>query len=159
MSRKRERLKNRKSGKRFFMLHNDLVSSPNWFKLYDRSQRLFIDLLSQYNGKNNGDLCATWSFMKERGWTSAEKLSKALKELKYYGFIKVSRQGGRNSPTLLALTCFPIDECDSKHDLNTTSVATNDFKATKKDWVPISRDQKAYSTSGAEVIHIGSSQR
>jgi len=28
------------------------------------------DLGRQYNGKNNGDLCATWSMMAKRGWSS-----------------------------------------------------------------------------------------
>lgn len=132
-----ERTKGRSSTRRFYQLLDDVVTHPNWYKLYDRSQRLFVDLLSQYNGRNNGDLCAAMTLMRARGWTSASKLDLALKELKYFGFVLVSRQGGRNSATLLALTCFPIDDCNGKHELNATPVAPNHYKATKKKWRPV----------------------
>lgn len=35
-----------------------------------------IELCSKFNGKNNGDLCATWSFMKERGWKTVEMVQR-----------------------------------------------------------------------------------
>ena len=43
--------------------------------------KLLVDLLSQYKGNNNGDLCATYSILQQRGWRSKGTLSKAIKEL------------------------------------------------------------------------------
>lgn len=80
------------------------------------SHKLINDLGVQYNGFNNGDLCATWSMMKKRGWRSSSTLHASVKELLSADFIVVTRQGGRNRPTLYALTWQPVDECKGKLD-------------------------------------------
>lgn len=133
-----ERTKGRKSTARFYQLQDAVITHPNWFKLRDGSQRLFVDLLSQYNGSNNGDLCGAMSLMSKRGWISNSKLTSATKELRYYEFVVTSRQGGRNRATLYALTCFPIDDCGGKLDIGSTKVAPQNYKTTKKHF----REQK-----------------
>jgi hypothetical protein len=82
--------------------------------------KLLNDLGLQYNGKNNGDLCATWSIMEMRGWKSSSTLYKAINELLGHGFICKSRQGGRHKPTLYALTWNNINECKGKLDISPT---------------------------------------
>ena len=41
--------------------------------LSPRATKLLIDLLAQYRGYNNGDLCAPLSLMRERGWNSSDQ--------------------------------------------------------------------------------------
>lgn len=139
--------KGRRNGKPFVPLFHDLLGHPNYINLSNRAKGLLTDLLSQYNGFNNGDLSACRTLMEKRGWRSGSSLNLALKELLYYEFVKVSRQGGRRIPTLLALTCFPIDECKGKHELRATAAANNDYRLTKKKWVS-KRKQNAYPTGG-----------
>lgn len=140
--------KGRRITKQFTPLFHDLLHHPNYVKLSNRAIRLLNDLMAQYNGHNNGDLSACMTLMSGRGWASKSSLQLALRELEYYQFVKVSRQGGRNMPTLLALTCFSIDECKGKHDLRVTSAANNEYKLTKKKWNP-KQKQNPYPICGA----------
>ena len=87
-----------------------------------------IDIAAQYNGRNNGDLCAPLSVMRKRGWKSSEQLFKARKDIVDRGLVRVARQGGLNRCTLYALTWFPIDECDGKLDIASTTTAPDDWK-------------------------------
>ena len=79
------------------------------------------DLLSQFYGSNNGDLCATYSLMHKRGWKSKGTLNRAIKELVSTGFIEVSRQGGRHKCSLFALTFYAVDECKGKLEIMHTT--------------------------------------
>jgi len=151
----RAKAKGRSDSKKFVQLFKDLLWNPNYLKLSPRAVKLFNDLLAQYNGNNNGDLSACRALMKDRGWNSASSLHLALRELEYYQFVRVSRQGGRNKPTLLTVTCFPIDECKGKHDLRPTAAATNEYKLTKKKWKP-KRKQNPCSTGGSTWPSSGS---
>lgn len=85
------------------------------------ANKLINDFLSQYNGSNNGDFCATYSLMQKRGWKSKGTLNRAIKELIEAGFIEVSRQGGRHLCSLYALTFYAVDECKGKLDISPTS--------------------------------------
>jgi hypothetical protein len=89
---------------------------------------LLVDIAAQYNGHNNGDLCAPLSLMKKRAWNSSDQLFKARKELVDRGLIVTSRQGGLNKCSLFALTWFQIDECQGKLDIRSTSTPTHDWK-------------------------------
>ncbi|MCB1662930.1 MAG: hypothetical protein H6995_14540 [Pseudomonadales bacterium] len=151
-----KKAKGRANVKAFVQLYQDLLWHPNYLKLTHRAVRLLNDLFAHYNGGNNGDLSACRTLMKVRGWTSGSSLDYALQELLYYEFVKVSRHGGRNRPTLLALTCFPIDECKGKHDLRPTVAATNEYKVTKKQWQNPRRKQKRYPTGGSTYPTGGS---
>ena len=136
MALNQKKAKGRSNTKQFVMLYQDILWHPNYLKMSNRARALQNDLFAFYNGSNNGDLSACKSLMEDRGWASGSNLNFALKELIYYEFVVVSRQGGRNRPTLLALTCFPIDECGGKHDLRPTVVAPNNWKTTKKEFDP-----------------------
>ena len=88
-----------------------------------------IDLGYQYNGYNNGDLCASLSVMRKRGWNSNQQLAKALKELLERNLIVQTKQGGLNlGPNLYAITWQPINECNGKLDVNPTTVAPRSFR-------------------------------
>ena len=85
-------------------------------------------VVMQYNGSNNGDLCAPMSKMRNRRWNSSDQMFKAKNELVEKGLIRVSRQGGLNKCNLYAMTWFSIDECDGKLDIASTITAPNDWK-------------------------------
>lgn len=109
--------------------HEDFIS------LSPRALKLLIDLLSQYHGYNNGDLCAAMTLMKKRGWNSNDQRQKALKELLDKELIVLTRQGGRKRGSLYAVTWQPIDECKGKIDISPTKTPYRDFR--KKSLNPI----------------------
>ena len=108
---KREKTKNRKTGRSFLMLPHIILDSEGYKNLSSSAVKLIIDLAAQYRGKNNGDLSTAWVFMKKRGWRSKSTLYKAMKEAEEKGFILRTRQGGINKCNLFAITWESIDEC------------------------------------------------
>ena len=125
---KRRRLTGRQTTKSFVRFPHELLNHRNFSTLSPRATKFLIDIASQYNGRNNGDLCAPLKLMRKRGWNSSDQLFKAKKELVEKGLIRVSRQGGLNKCNLYALTWFSIDECDGKLDIASTITAPNDWK-------------------------------
>ena len=125
---KRRRLKGRQTTKSFVRFPHDLLNHENFRTLSPRATKLLIDISAQYNGRNNGDLCAPLSAMRKRGWKSSDQLFKARKEVVDRGFALLARQGGTNRCSLYALTWFPIDECDGKLDIALTTTAPNNWK-------------------------------
>lgn len=91
--------------------------------------KLLVDVASQFNGKNNGDLTAAWSVMRDRGWKSPGTLHKALRALLNAGLIQETRSGGRHRCTLYAVTWRGIDECKGKLDVNPTVTPSNRFQS------------------------------
>lgn len=86
--------------------------------LSGRATKLLLELALQYNGSNNGDLDLTRTRLRHRGFNSTDQLIKARNELLETGWIMVTRQGGRNIPSLYAITWRPIDRCGGKLDIN-----------------------------------------
>ena len=135
MTRRNERhlrTKGRRTSGSFLSLPHTLLHHPNFQGLRAKSVKLLIDLAAKYNGRNNGDLCAPLSIMRKKGWSSNEQLFRARNELVERGFLRVSRQGGRNQCTLYALTWQPIDDCGGKLDITATTTAPHDWKR----WTP-----------------------
>jgi hypothetical protein len=94
---------------------------------------MILDLMSQMRFKgdganNNGDLCLTWSVMRDRGWRSKQTLERARDELLEEGFLEQTRQGGRYWPSLYAITWWAIDECGGKLDVPPTHKASAKWK-------------------------------
>ena len=128
LNERRRRLKGRQSTKSFVMFPHELLEHVSVSQLSPRGAKLLLDIAVQYNGHNNGDLCAPLSLMKKRSWNSSDQLFKARKELIDRGLIKTSRQGGLNKCSLFALTWFQIDECQGKLDILSTSSPPHDWK-------------------------------
>ena len=117
----------------FLHLHRPLLEEPDFIALKGNSIKLLIDLGAQYNGRNNGDLCAAMTVMRKRGWTSNQQLSKALAELLERNLIMQTRQGGLNAgPNLYAITWQPIHECGGKLDVPATTTSPRTFSDTGK---------------------------
>lgn len=104
MARSYSKTKSRRENKRFFGIPYEILCHPNFVRLSSQANKLLIDIGMQYYGSNNGDLCATWSIMRARGWKSKETLSDALRELEHFQLIVVTQVGGQNKPTLYALS-------------------------------------------------------
>lgn len=123
--------RNRKKGtsssityKGFFGIPSAVWNHPDYIALSPKAVKLFNDIGGQYNGYNNGDLCASITLMKKRGWRSRDQLSKAIKELLARNWIILTRQGGLNmGPNLYAITWQPINECNGKLDVKETLTA------------------------------------
>lgn len=113
------------------MLRHDVIQSENFRNLTSKAVKLLVDIGSQYRGINNGDLCASWTIMEEKGWKSRATLHAALNELLYYGFIVKTRQGGRNRCNLFALSWDAIHDCDGKLDVPPKTVPSNEWKEVK----------------------------
>ncbi|NMF96136.1 hypothetical protein GPA27_01825 [Aromatoleum toluolicum] len=70
------------------------ADSPAFRVLSFSAKALYGDLRAKMRSNNNGNINATLSEMRHRGWTSSATLSKALQELEAMGFIAKTRQGG-----------------------------------------------------------------
>jgi len=126
---KRRTLIGRKTSGSFVAVPHAVLEHENYARLSFRARSLLFDLFAQFNGKNNGDLCAAPSVMKKRGWKSCDQLAKAKKELLETGWIVKTRHGGLNmGPDLFAVTFKPIDECKGKLNCKSTPTALGYWK-------------------------------
>lgn len=125
----RAKLKGRQESGTFLALPHHVLDSPNYIRLSGSAVKLLVDLGRQYNGRNNGDLTAALTVLRRRGWRSSETLNYAIRELRHYGFIELTRQGGLcNRPSLYALSWKAIDDCGDKLDVTPTNVASNKWR-------------------------------
>jgi hypothetical protein len=116
----KEHAKKREAGG-YVPLPHAVLRSREYGDLSAYAVKLLNDLLSQYRGDNNGDLCAAFELMRHRGWRSKETLFNARAELLNEGWVTVTRQGGRNKiPSLYAVTFYSIDFCKGKLDVKPT---------------------------------------
>lgn len=128
---RRQGAKGRRSTGTFLALPHDVIKSKNWQMASGICVKLVIYLASQYNGMNNGDLSATFSALRLRGWRSSDTLNNAINEAIHYGLIVKTRQGGLNKCNLFAVTWQAIDECKGKLDCEATRIPLGDWKHEK----------------------------
>lgn len=128
MSRKREQAKGRRESGSFVALPHAVIGGAEWARLSPAGVKLLLDLYGQYRGQNNGDLTLAWSIMKPRGWKSKQTLHRAKDELLAAGWIICTRQGGRHTAGLYAVTWQAIDGCGGKLDIGETRTAPGTWK-------------------------------
>lgn len=141
------RAKGRKDAGRFIALPYRCLSHTNFSRLTAKANKLFIDIAMQYNGHNNGDLCAAFTLMKGREWRSKETLYLAINELVHYGWIELTKKGERlgKRPNLYALTFQSIDECDGKLDVKATEKPSGLWLKSYDKWVRPIKYQSRFS--------------
>ena len=134
INKRNQKLSDKINGSNFQPLRYDFINSSARISLSSSASKLLLDVMSQYIGHNNGDLCCAYDgIMKPLGWRSEATLRKAIKELQAAGILILTRQGGRNkTPNLYALSCYPIDECGGKINCNPTNKATDEWKQFQK---------------------------
>src|SRR5579862_9296141 len=108
-SRSRAKHTGRRESGTFSTIPHAVQDSTNWRTCGGNAIKLLCELVRQFNGRNNGDLCASWSVMHKRGWRSPDTVNRALRQLRHYGMIELTRQGGLHAPSLYALTWLPIE--------------------------------------------------
>ena len=108
--------KGRRKTAPFVGIPKAVLATDKYAQLSGWDVKLLLDIVSQYNGRNNGDLAAIWSDsetfqgMSSRGWRSKGTLYRSVQNLINAGFIQVTRRGGQHKPTLYAITWEPVDE-------------------------------------------------
>ena len=120
MQDKRAKHKGRKGNASFLHIPHEVLNSDAYRSQDGWTAKLLVDLAGQFNGGNNGDLCAAWTIMREKGWRSKGTLHKSLNNLLEVGLIEQTRQGGKNRCSLYAITWRAIDECKGKLDVRPT---------------------------------------
>lgn len=148
--RSRQKHKGRTESGSFTRLPHALQDSANWQQCSATGIKLLLDIARQYKGRNNGDLCAALSVLRPRGWRSSDTVGTALRELRHYGLLLLTRQGGLHRPSLYALTWHPIDDCGGKLDVAATNVAPGDWKEARQPFVRPSKKREATTPSGVE---------
>lgn len=87
---------------------NKVIDSPAYADLQHSSTRLLQIIARQFNGRNNGQLQAAFSYCKPRGFGSQNTLAAAIYDLISHGFIIRTRNRGtamgKNIWALYALT-------------------------------------------------------
>ena len=73
---------------------HEVTDGPAWRVLSFSAKALYVDLRAKLRSTNNGNINATLSEMKHRGWASSATLARALQQLERMGFIAKTRQGG-----------------------------------------------------------------
>jgi len=113
MTRERWKVTGRRDRKaRFALIPLEVIHSPNWSRASKPCRALIVDIASQYNGHNNGDLTASITVMRPLGWTSPGTIKALLQEADYYGLLVQTRQGGLLvGASLYALGWKPVDVC------------------------------------------------
>jgi hypothetical protein len=125
---KRAKVKGRREGWLFDAFPRDCAAHRNYIDMSAHGKCLLHDLF-------NGDLSATWNQMKERGWKSRDTLNKAQRELETRGWIVRTRQGGKNHPTLFALTFQPIHHCSGKLEVAASVTSLGFWKIGHNPWL------------------------
>jgi len=129
---RRAKLTGRKNTASFLHIPHEVLSSDAYRRQDGWAAKLLVDIAGQFNGRNNGDLCAAWKIMHERGWRSKGTLHKALHSLLEAGLLEQTRQGGKNRCSLYAVTWRAIDECKGKLDVKQTRAPSSLWKSPVK---------------------------
>lgn len=94
---------------RYAAIPHSLLDSVAFMGASHLARSLVIELLRQHDGKNNGHLHLSTSWLKRRGWASIDGIQKAKIEVLGRGLVIKTRQGGLNfGPDKYALTWLPI---------------------------------------------------
>ncbi len=107
----------RRDGKGFVPVPFVVLNSRAYLGLSAHARMLLFDLLSQFNGSNNGTLACPFTQMRARGWKSEATLFKAKQELIASKLICETRLGARpNRVSYYAVTFYDLDE-DSRLEM------------------------------------------
>lgn len=99
---------------RFAGIPHSVMEHPDYYNLSGNAIKLLLEIVMQYNGANNGKLCAVFSQLNKRGWKSQGTLDRAKKELLRANLITITKicmfgQNGK-APLYFAITWQNVDE-------------------------------------------------
>lgn len=143
----------KRDGGAFITLPLSVLNGAAYLSLSVHARMLLLDLVAQYRGNNNGDLCAAWKLMQPRGWKSEATLHKAKLELLEAHLIVETRKGARpNKCSLFALTWYALDDCGGKLDIKAASFPRGAYKLKEPLPVMLPRARKNASLTTAGVV-------
>lgn len=149
-ARSRARHKGRREHGTFAAIPHAVMDSPAWRLCSGTAIKLLCDLARQYRGNNNGDLCAAAAIVP--GY-APETRTRALRELRHYGLLLLTRQGGLHGPSLFALSWNAIDDCGRRLEVAPTVTPPGDWKGAKVAYKPTPRKRKP--TTDSEIDRYG----
>jgi hypothetical protein len=91
----------RASHANFIGIPRSVADSAAFIALPQLARALYVDLRRQFNGRNNGDICAANSVLTPYGWAHTS-IHKGLRAIIRHGLMVQTRQGGIAS---LSRTC------------------------------------------------------
>jgi hypothetical protein len=116
-------------GPPFVQLWKWIIKTDEFAELTGSELKLLIDIASQFNGRNNGNL--TLHAVRSR-WKSRSTTQSAKDGLLRKKWIVCTKHGGyQRGPDLFAVTWWPIDECDGKHECEVERSASNAWQRKK----------------------------
>lgn len=152
---KKNRYKNatdKRDGGAFITLPLSVLNGAAYVGVSAHARMLLLDLVAQYRGDNNGDLCASYkSVMRLRGWKSENTLHKAKLELIEAGLIVETRKGSRPSKaSLYAVTWYALDECGGKLEVTARGFPRGAYRL--KDPRPVIGKNASLNAVGASQV-------
>ncbi len=127
--------KGRRDSGTFTSIPHAVQDSANWQRCSGTAIKLLLTLARQYNGRNNGDLSTSNGTLARFGYRPSGAINVAKKELRHYGLIVQTRQGGLHRASLYAISWRAIDDCGGKLDLAPTRVAPGDWNQPREPFV------------------------
>jgi hypothetical protein len=98
-----------------------VLDSPAYLDLSLSARAMLVELVRQFNGRNNGRIHAARKYMRGRGWNSNDTIQRNINELLRAGLIVQTRTGGLNAgPHLYAITFRQISDF-SNLDIRTSA--------------------------------------
>mgnify|MGYP001126271933 CR=1 FL=1 len=95
----------------FFALPHSVLDSEAWKRCSPHARALLMELCRQHNGRNNGHLHLSRTWLAPRGWKRPITVNKLRDELIENQLILKTRHGGLNNGThWFALTWLPITD-------------------------------------------------
>ncbi len=95
----------------FIALPWAVLDCPAYLDLSHPAKSLLMEISRQFVKDNNGRLLASYRYLRTRGWTSADTITRAKKELIAGGFIHETVKGHRpNKASWYAVTWRRLDK-------------------------------------------------
>jgi len=109
-------IKRKKQTEPFVMLSLEIINTSAFVDLSFSSRAMLIELVSHYNGFNNGSIWISPNVLRIRGF-SKNTATKAFRELITHGFIYMTKRGGnqRGGCSLFAITWAPINKANGQY--------------------------------------------
>lgn len=100
-----------REGGRFCAIPEVVLKSTGYVELSHVAKSLLIEMALQYKSENNGRLLCNLNYLRKRGWTSNDTISRAKNELLNAGFIHETVKGQRpNKASWYAITWYTLDK-------------------------------------------------
>jgi ribosomal protein L35 len=113
----------------FLQILKHVIDSPQFAAIPGSAHKLLVDMAREYRGPgtNNGNI--SFDDIRQHNankWSSRATRQAAVNYLVEHGWLVRTRRGGLHMGCdLFAVSWWPIDECDGKHDYPAEKVASN----------------------------------